>query len=83
MDSQCQQLFAITGTFRSHYRLASQIMSLVSGPGRGGGTEEGSPLELCVEKHVEYIKSLDTVRASYGGTPRQSKRPLTRTSASR
>ncbi|KAL1975889.1 hypothetical protein VTN31DRAFT_4281 [Thermomyces dupontii] len=37
-------------------------MSLVSGPGRGGGTEEGSPLELCVEKHVEYIRSLDTRR---------------------
>jgi hypothetical protein len=35
-------------------------MSLVSGPGRGGGTAFTN--ELCVSKHVEYIQSLDTVR---------------------
>ena len=40
-------------------------MSLASGPGRGGGA--GSPAEesdhkLFVQKHVDYIKSLDTVR---------------------
>ena len=37
-------------------------MSLASGPGRGGGSG-GLPedLELCVDKHVTYIQSLDTV----------------------
>jgi geranylgeranyl transferase type-2 subunit beta len=36
-------------------------MSLVSGPGRGGGGS-GSRAEFCTDKHVAYIKSLDTVR---------------------
>ncbi|CRG91249.1 protein geranylgeranyltransferase type II [Talaromyces islandicus] len=37
------------------------IMSLVSGPGRGGGGS-GSRAEFCTDKHVAYIKSLDTRR---------------------
>ncbi|KAI9674429.1 MAG: hypothetical protein M1817_001767 [Caeruleum heppii] len=39
-------------------------MSLVSGPGRGGAATETSArqLQLQVEKHVSYIKSLDTRR---------------------
>jgi hypothetical protein len=41
-------------------------MSLVSGPGRGGGAGGAggalSANELSVQKHVEYIQSLDTVR---------------------
>lgn len=40
-------------------------MALVSGPGRGGGRAGGDPSQetkLVVEKHVNYIKSLDTVR---------------------
>lgn len=40
-------------------------MSLVSGPGKGGArnSEPGHPTELVlvIEKHVEYIRSLDTV----------------------
>ena len=44
-------------------------MALVSGPGRGGslGQDHKSldakpdKVHLAVEKHVEYIKSLDTV----------------------
>ena len=38
-------------------------MSLISGPGRGGASIGDVPdeLKLVVEKHVEYIKSLDTV----------------------
>ena len=42
-------------------------MSLVAGPGRGGSHLSGLPdeLELCVEKHVAYIKSLDTVRVCH------------------
>jgi hypothetical protein len=43
-------------------------MSLVSGPGRGGGTtlmtDLPDELKLCVDKHVEYIQSLDKVRHS-------------------
>ncbi|KAF3481820.1 geranylgeranyl transferase type-2 subunit beta [Arthroderma uncinatum] len=35
-------------------------MSLVSGPGRGGST--GGTQELYVQKHVDYIKSLNTRR---------------------
>lgn len=41
-------------------------MSLVSGPGRGGGASTvhvPDELKLVVENHVEYIKSLDTVRS--------------------
>lgn len=38
-------------------------MSLVSGPGRAAGTE--SSLNLSVERHVDYIKNLDSVRHSY------------------
>jgi hypothetical protein len=40
-------------------------MALVSGPGRGGvraGVEPSHEANLVVEKHVKYIKSLDTVR---------------------
>jgi len=40
-------------------------MALVSGPGRGGvpaGIEPSQEKTFVVEKHVAYIKSLDTVR---------------------
>ena len=40
-------------------------MALVSGPGRGGGISAGGvrhELELVIDKHVEYIRKLDTVR---------------------
>ena len=40
-------------------------MSLVSGPGRGGGSTKGDlppELTLVVDRHVKYITSLDTVR---------------------
>lgn len=38
-------------------------MSLVSGPGRGGASTGDLPdeLKLVVDKHVQYIQSLDTV----------------------
>jgi len=39
-------------------------MSLVSGPGRGGTTnpdELPDELKLYIDKHVHYIRSLDTV----------------------
>lgn len=41
-------------------------MSLVAGPGRGGSLQDALPaeLQLCVEKHVKYIQSLDTVRST-------------------
>lgn len=42
-------------------------MSLVSGPGIGGGISTGDvpdELELVVENHVEYIQSLDAVRSA-------------------
>ena len=40
-------------------------MSLVSGPGRGGSSGDvPDELKLVVEKHVEYIQSLDTVRSA-------------------
>lgn len=41
-----------------------RAMSLVSGPGRAGlGLDGGSnELVLHVDKHVQYIQSLDTVR---------------------
>ena len=41
-------------------------MSLVSGPGRGGASTDDGPdqLELVVEKHVQYITSLDSVRSA-------------------
>ncbi|OJD11058.1 hypothetical protein ACJ73_09621 [Blastomyces percursus] len=35
-------------------------MSLVSGPGRGGGAPDSTGRELCVQQHVNYIKRLDT-----------------------
>jgi hypothetical protein len=41
------------------------LMALVSGPGRGGGLSTGGvpqELELVIDKHVEYIRKLDTVR---------------------
>ena len=39
-------------------------MSLVSVPGRGGAPTGSAPheIKLVVDKHVEYIQSLDTVR---------------------
>lgn len=37
-------------------------MSLVSGPGKGAGSS--SIHEVYVQKHVDYIKNLDTVRGS-------------------
>ena len=40
-------------------------MSLVSGPGRGGGhgiKDLPDEMKLVVEKHVEYVRKLDTVR---------------------
>jgi len=40
-------------------------MALVSGPGRGGGLSRGPlhlEMELVVEKHVDYIRKLDTRR---------------------
>ena len=41
-------------------------MSLVSGPGRGGASADDLPdqLELVLEKHVQYITSLDSVRVA-------------------
>ena len=36
-------------------------MSLVSGPGRGGGQSLPTELSLVVDKHVQYIQTLDTV----------------------
>ena len=41
-------------------------MSLVSGPGRAGASTGHVPdqLKLVVDKHVEYIQSLDTVRSA-------------------
>lgn len=36
-------------------------MSLVSGPGRGG-EGAGAQEELCIDKHVAYIQSLNKVR---------------------
>lgn len=38
-------------------------MSLVAGPGRGGLLSTlPADLQLYVQKHVDYIQSLDTVR---------------------
>ncbi len=38
-------------------------MSLVSGPGRGGTSADAVPdeLKLVIDKHVEYIQTLDKV----------------------
>jgi hypothetical protein len=45
-------------------------MSLVSGPGRGGGTDSlPQELRLYVDKHVSYIQSLDTVRLLRHASP--------------
>lgn len=41
-------------------------MSLVSGPGRGGGHTLPTELALVVDKHVSYIQTLDTVRTAVG-----------------
>ena len=48
-------------------------MSLVSGPGRGGVAAGHVPddLKLVVEKHVEYIQSLDTVSSTHLGIMRK------------
>ncbi|THW49434.1 hypothetical protein D6D21_02457 [Aureobasidium pullulans] len=35
-------------------------MSLVAGPGRGGFSQLPAELQLCAQKHVDYIQSLDT-----------------------
>ena len=38
---------------------------MVSGPGRGGGhgiKDLPDEMKLVVEKHVEYVRKLDTVR---------------------
>lgn len=41
-------------------------MSLAAGPGRGGGANQlPDELQLVVDKHVAYIKSLDTVRFAH------------------
>lgn len=40
-------------------------MSLVSGPGRGGSHQLPTELQLCAQKHVEYIQSLDTVGTTF------------------
>jgi geranylgeranyl transferase type-2 subunit beta len=37
-------------------------MSLVSGPGRGGVATDTNNNQLFTQKHVDYIKKLDTVR---------------------
>lgn len=39
-------------------------MSLVSGPGKGGAPNSTGG-ELGVQKHVDYIKHLDTVRVAF------------------
>ena len=36
-------------------------MSLVSGPGRGGGAHSRGSPELYTKQHVDYIVSLNTV----------------------
>lgn len=38
-------------------------MALVSGPGRAAGSS--SDQQLHVQKHVDYVKNLDTVRGSF------------------
>ncbi len=38
------------------------IMSLVSGPGRGGVKSLPTEMHLVVDKHVRYIQTLDSVR---------------------
>jgi hypothetical protein len=45
-------------------QFSTNLMALVSGPGRGGATACDLPeeLQLFVDKHVRYIQSLDTVR---------------------
>lgn len=42
-------------------------MALVSGPGRGGGNdaELSHELRLHIDKHVQYIKTLDTRKDEY------------------
>lgn len=40
-------------------------MSLVSGPGKGGGAISGSlphEMTLAIDQHVQYIQNLDSVR---------------------
>lgn len=64
--------FTSSSTTNQHHLLLAVliqpyiIMSLVSGPGRGGVSTGHVPdeLKLAVEKHVEYIQSLDTVRSA-------------------
>lgn len=48
-------------------------MSLVAGPGRGGVLSTlPTDLQLYVQKHVDYIQSLDTVRRQSSPTTRAS-----------
>ena len=49
-------------------------MSLVSGPGRGGASASTMPdeLTLVVDKHVNYIQSLDTVSYAYSDNASRS-----------
>lgn len=50
-------------TIRPKTHQNSNAMSLVSGPGRGGGnTTSQEDLELYIDTHVQYIKTLDSVR---------------------
>lgn len=47
------------------------LMALISGPGRGGGgglstASVPHESELMIDKHVEYIRQLDTVRVLVG-----------------
>lgn len=44
----------------------ARLMSLVSGPGRGGQklTDLPGELTLAIDQHVKYIQQLDTVRDS-------------------
>ena len=49
-------------------------MSLVSGPGRGGGQHlkgAADDLTLVIDRHVEYVKSLDTVRIQHHASREQ------------
>lgn len=43
--------------------LLTFIMALVSGPGRAAGSP--SDQQLHVQKHVDYVRNLDTVRDSF------------------
>lgn len=62
----CSLIPAVASTqTRSTAPLLPQRMSLVAGPGRGGFSQLPAELQLCAQKHVDYIQSLDTVRRHY------------------